>query len=135
MPTPLPPPPYQPTSCVAAPYNTIQNPNYATNAQSNINFPLNTGSNHSQVVSNIANTVLFNNINDTNKAIKATGSTTQSYMMFKSDQDRLKYIQAQSVAQTRVMAMNGGAAVGYPAAAATPTVGQICNNVFSIINS
>ncbi len=134
MPTPLPPPPFQPLGCVAAPYNSIQNPNYATNAQSNINFPLNTGSNHSQVVSNIANTVLFNNINDTNKAIKASGST-QPYMMFKSDQDRLKYIQAQSVAQTRVMAMTGGAAVGRPAAASAPTTSQVCNNVFSIINS
>ncbi len=134
MPTPLPPPPYQPTSCPAAPVNTIQNPNYATNAQSNVNFVLNQGSNHSQIVNNMANTVLYNNINTVNSAIKASGSG-QPYMTFKSEQDRIRYIQAQSAARSRAIAMNQGAAVGNPAAAATPTASQICTNVFSIINS
>lgn len=134
MPTPLPPPPYQQVSCPAAPVNTIQNPNYATNAQSNVNFVLNQGSNHSQIVNNMSNTVLYNNVNTVNSAIKTSGST-QPYMMFKSDQDRIRYLQAQSASSSRAIAMNNGAAIGQPAAFPAPTSSQLSINLFNnIIN-
>jgi hypothetical protein len=126
-------PPFQPQICPAAPYNSLINPNFATYAQLSPNFPLNTGSNHSQVVSNTGNNTYFNHINAQNAAIKASGST-QPYVMFKTQQERMMYIQGQMAAQTRKMAMVTGAQVGNPAANPVPTANQVCDNVFSIIN-
>lgn len=131
------PPPPESSSriCPQAPYNSIVNPNYATNAQRDPNFPLNEGSDMSQITySNAANSY-FENINAKNKAIKATGSTTQPYVMFKTDRERLMYITGQMNAQSRIQAINAGTAIGKPPAYSTPTNSQLCNNVFSIINS
>jgi hypothetical protein len=128
------PPPYQPTLCPAPPYNAPQNPNFATNAQRNPNFPLQTGSNFSQIIQGRASNAIFTNVNNQNQAIKATGTTTQPYQMFKSNQERIAYIQAQVQAQSRAMAMNYGTATGNPPAYAAPTSCQVCNSLFSIIN-
>ena len=128
-----PPPPYQPQICPAPPYNSIQNPNFATYAQTNPNFPLNSGSNHSQVVSNNTNNSYFNYINVQNAQIKNSGST-QPYVLFKTERERMMYLQGQTTAQTRQKAMVGGSEVLHPAQFASPTACQVCNNVFSIIN-
>jgi hypothetical protein len=78
-------------------------------------------------------TTYFNHINAQNAAIKASGST-QPYVMFKTQQERMMYIQGQMAAQTRKMAMVAGSQVGNPAANQVPTANQVCDNVFSIIN-
>ncbi len=127
-------PPYQPTSCPAPPYNAPQNSNYATNAQRDPNFPLNSGSNFSQTIRGRMNNTIFQNINTTNQAIKDTGSTTLPYMMFKSNQDRIAYLQAQIQAGSRIQAMNYGTLIGNPPEFSTPSTCQLCNSLFSIIN-
>ena len=127
-------PPYQPTNCPTSPYNAPQNPNYATNAQRNPNFPLNTGSDFSQIIRGQMSNTIFENINSSNQAIKATGTTTAPYVMFKSNQERIAYLQAQVQAQSRVQAMNYGTATARPPAFDAPTVCQVCNSLFSIIN-
>lgn len=131
------PPPPESSSriCPQAPYNSIVNPNYATNAQRDPNFPLNEGSNQSQIAYNNAANSYFEYINSTNTAIKATGTKTQPYVMFKTDRERLMYINGQNNAQSRVQAINAGTTIGRPPAYPTPTTSQLCNNVFSIINS
>ncbi len=128
------PPPYQPTTCPAAPYNAPQNPNYATYAQRNPNFPLNSGSNFSQIINGQMSNTIFENINSSNQAIKATGTTTAPYVMFKSNQERIAYLQAQVQAQSRVQAMIYGTAISNPPTFDAPTTCQVCNSVFSIIN-
>ncbi len=127
-------PPYQPTGCPAPPYNSPQNPNYATNAQRNPVFPLNSGSNFSQIIRGRTNNTIFENINQANQAIKASGSTTQPYVMFKSNQERIAYLQAQIQAGSRVQAMNYGTVTGNPPQFSTPTCCQVCNSLFAIIN-
>jgi hypothetical protein len=124
-----PPPPYQPQLCPAPPYNAPSNPNFSTYAQRNPNFPLNTGSNYSQVVSNNANNTIYEHINQKNAAIKAANST-QPYVMFKSQQERIAYTQAQIAAQSRQQAMRF-----MPPAFPTPTQCQVCNGLFNIINN
>jgi hypothetical protein len=131
-------PPYQPTTCPAPPYNAPQNTNYATNAQRNPSFPLNTGSDFNQIIRGQMNNTIFQNINQKNQAIKDANTATgavQPYLMFKSNQERIAYLQAQVQAQSRVQAMNYGTATGNPPAFQTPTTCQICNSVFSIINN
>jgi hypothetical protein len=123
------PPPYQTDLCPAPPYNAPQNPNFPTYAQRNPNFPLNSGSNHSQIVSNNANNSYYNHINQQNAAIKASGSN-QPYVMFKTQQERIMYTQAQMVAQSRQQAMKYGTPEF-----ATPTECQVCTNLFNIINN
>ena len=125
---------FQPLNCPAPPYNAPQNPNFATYAQRNPNFPLNTGSNFSQIIQGAANNTIFTNINNTNQAIKDTGTLTQPYQMFKSNQERIAYLQAQVQAQSRAMAMNYGTATGNPPSFSSPTSCQVCNSLFSIIN-
>lgn len=129
-----PPPPYLPLDCPAPPYNAPQNPNFATNAQRYPSFPFNTGSNFSQLISSQASNAIFTNVNNANQAIKATGTKTQPYVMFKSNQERILYMQAQIQAQSRQMAMTYGTETGNLPAFATPTRCQVCNNLFSIIN-
>ncbi len=133
-PGPFRPPPYQPTTCPTAPYNAPQNPNYATYAQRNPNFPLNTGSNFSQIIGGQMSNTIFENINAANQAIKATGSKTTPYVMFKSNQERIAYLQAQVQAQSRVQAMNYGTMTCRPPKYDSPTCCQVCNSLFSIIN-
>jgi hypothetical protein len=128
-----PPPPYQSQICPAPPYNSIQNPNFATYAQTNPNFPLNSGSNHSQIVSSNTNNSYFNYINTKNAQIKNSGST-QPFVLFKTDRERIMYLQAQMTAQTRQKAMVAGTEVLNPPQFPAPTPCQVCNNVFSIIN-
>ena len=125
---------FQPLNCPAPPYNSAQNPNFATYAQRNPNFPLNKGSNFSQIIQGAANNTIFTNVNNANQAIKNTGTLTQPYQMFKSNQERIAYLQAQVQAQSRAMAMNYGTATGNPPQFPSPTSCQVCNSLFSIIN-
>ncbi len=114
------------------PYNNSDNANFTTFAQRSPNFPYNTGSNHSQIVSNNSSNTVYNHINAVNTQIKNSGGGVP-YIMFKSDQERIKYLQGQMAAQTRALALTNPSlpSPAFP----TPTASDLCTNVFSIINS
>lgn len=129
------PPPFQPLDTPAPPYNSPANHNYAVNGQILPNFPLNAGSNHSQVVRNTQVNSYFQYINSENQYIKNISSASNQpipYKMFKSEQDRIKYLQGQRNASQRAEAV----AFGVPSSPfPTPTAEQLCTNVNQIINA
>jgi len=131
-----PPPPFNPQVCPAPPYNannfTSANSvvlstlvSYANNAP---NFPWNTGTDAQQIFRSKQNTVYFNTLNQQTQAIKTqNGSTgTIPYPVFKSDTERLMYIQGMSLtaARNRVTGNNPSAPMGVP-----------CSTIYEIINS
>lgn len=124
-----PPPPYDMNSPPAPPYNSQQNPNYATFAQRYPTFPLDTSSNQAQVTNLLASNTIFNSINSINSTIKSSGSTTMPYVLFKSERERIQYLQGQATAQRKALAMT----TGVPAFS-TPTAESYTQTVFGIIN-
>ena len=122
--------PYSANLCPAPPYNAVQNVNFATNAQRAPNFPYNSGSNHSQLTGNTAANTIFTNINSENQAIVDSGLNVP-YKLFRSEQERIAYLQGQMAAQTRAIAVSRAP---IPPVFSTPTACQLCTNVFAIIN-
>jgi hypothetical protein len=126
--------PYSPVYCPAPPYNATQNVNFATNAQRAPNFPYNRGSNQSQIVGQAHATTIYNYINKANQELVSSGST-QPYKLFKTEQERIAYLQGQMAAQTRAIALTTPPPIVAPPAFPTPTAQQLCTNVFAIINN
>jgi hypothetical protein len=125
----FPPPPYDMQDPAAPPYNSQQNPNYATFAQRYPVFPLDSSSNQSQVASLLASNTLFNSINAINSTIKSSGSTTMPYVLFKTERERIQYLQGQATSQRKALAMSTGTP-----AFSTPTASSFTTTVFGIIN-
>jgi hypothetical protein len=133
------PPPYGQTVCPAPPYNatnfTAANSvefstlvNYAKNSP---NYPWATGSNAQQIYRSTQNITYFNNINQQTQAIRtqnnALGSGFQiPYPRFKTDAERLMYIQGQSLtaARNQITGQNPSAPAGVP-----------CSTIYGIIYS
>jgi hypothetical protein len=91
-------------------------------------YPLNTGSNASQIYNSKANISYFNSLNQQTLGVKtANGSTGQQpYPVFRSDKERLMYIQGMSLtsARNKITGNNPSAPMGVP-----------CSTIYQIINS
>lgn len=138
-----PPPPIQSQVCPAPPYNatnftrgnstilsTLQS--YANNSP---NYPWDTGSDAQQIYRSRQNIVYFNTLNQQTQAVRTAngnpqnlyGTTTGNipYPRFKSDAERLMYIQGQSLTSARnlISRRNPSAPMGVP-----------CLSIYNIIN-
>ena len=129
-----PPPPYSETTCIGPPYNatnfTSANPtvlstlvSYANNSP---NYPWATGTDAQQIYRSRQNVVYFNSLNQQTLAVKAAGTNYQPYPVFKSDKERLMYIQGMSLtsARNQITGTNPSAPMGVP-----------CSTIYQIINS
>jgi hypothetical protein len=139
-----PPPPIQSQICPAPPYNatnfnqgnstilsTLQT--YANNSP---NYPWNTGTDAQQIYRSRQNIVYFNTLNQQTAAVRtangnagyAAGVTTGNipYPRFKSDAERLMYIQGQALTSARnlISRQNPSAPMGVP-----------CSTIYGIINN
>ena len=88
------------------PYNSSQNPNYSTFANQP-QFPLNTGSNAQQILQQNGAINYFNGLNQQVTAVVSTnvaGTTNMAYPMFKSQGERLLYLQGQTAAAAKARA-------------------------------
>jgi hypothetical protein len=131
-----PPPPYWDTTCIGPPYNatnftsanstvlsTLQS--YANNSP---NYPWDTGTNAQQIYRSRQNITYFTGLNQQTLGVKAANGSTgkQPYPVFKSDTERLMYIQGMSLtsARNRITGNNPSAPTGVP-----------CSTIYQIINS
>lgn len=129
-------PPYGQRECPAPPYNatnftaansveftTLQN--YAKNSP---NYPWATGTNAQQIYRSKQNVSYFNGINQQTHAIRTANGLlgTQPYPQFKTQTERLMYIQGQSLtaARNQITGQNPSAPAGVP-----------CSTIYGIINS
>lgn len=134
MSTPL--PPYSETVCIGPPYNatnfTSANPTVLSTLQSyannSPNYPWDTGTDAQQIYRSRQNITYFTGLNQQTLGVKtANGSTgKQPYPVFKSDMERLMYIQGMSLtsARNRITGTNPSAPMGVP-----------CSTIYQIINS
>jgi hypothetical protein len=134
-----PPPPFEDQICPAPPYNAtnftpesgpIYNTlvSYAKNAP---NYPWASGTDAQQIYRSMQNVTYFNNLNLQTQAIKTQNNTLGSafnipYPKFKSEAERIMYIQGQSLTASRnqITGQNPSAPAGVP-----------CSTIYSIINS
>jgi hypothetical protein len=139
-----PPPPYSDTTCTAPPYNATNfNANnnvilstLITYANNSPNYPWNTGSNAQQIYRSHKNITVFNSLNQQVQAQRtangslgyAPGTTVGNlpYPRFKTDAERLMYIQGMSLtaARNKFTGNNPSAPMGVP-----------CSTIYQIINS
>ena len=131
-----PPPPYSETTCIGPPYNatnfTSANPTVLSTLQSyannSPNYPWDTGTDAQQIYRSRQNITYFTGLNQQTLGVKtANGSTgNQPYPVFKSDMERLMYIQGMSLtsARNRITGTNPSAPMGVP-----------CSTIYQIINS
>ena len=131
-----PPPPYSETTCIGPPYNatnfTTANPtvlstlvSYANNSP---NYPWATGVDAQEIYRSRQNVVYFNSLNQQTLGVKAANGLTgqQPYPVFRSDKERLMYIQGMSLtsARNQITGRNPSAPMGVP-----------CSTIYQIINS
>ena len=139
---PLPPPPYGEQICVEPPYNatnftsansavlsTLQS--YAKNSP---NYPWDTGTDAQQIYRSQQNTSYFNTLNQKTDVIKTANNVrianglpgNMPYPPFKSQAERLMYIQGLSLtsARNKITGENPSAPAGVP-----------CTTIYEIINS
>lgn len=127
------PPPFQTQVCPAPPYNatnfTPANPvefntlvSYANNSP---NYPWATGSNAQQIYRSKQDISYFNGLNQQTIGVKNSG-TTQPYPVFKTDRERMMYIQGRvfTSARNQITGNNPSAPAGVP-----------CSTIYQIINS
>ncbi len=131
-----PPPPFSDASCVGPPYNATNfnsaNPTilstlqfYASNSP---NYPWATGTDAQQIYTSRQNITYFNALNQQTLAVKAANGINglQPYPVFKSDRERLMYIQGMALtsARNQITGRNPSAPAGVP-----------CSTIYQIINS
>ena len=127
------PPPYSETTYIGPPYNatnfTSANPiilstlqSYASNSP---NYPWATGTDAQQIYMSKQNITYFNSLNQQTSSIKAANGQ-QPYPVFKTDRERLMYIQGMSLtsARNQITGKNPSAPMGVP-----------CSTIYQIINS
>jgi hypothetical protein len=130
-------PPYQELTPVAPPYNatnfTSENgPVYSTlqsYAHNSPNYPLPQDSNQDMIQRNRANIAYFVNMNNQTQFIKNLNTTTPAkvaYPQFKSDRERMMYIQgmAMTAARNAFTGQNPSSPAGVP-----------CSSIYGIINA
>jgi hypothetical protein len=130
-------PPYQEQVPVAPPYNATNfnsenGPVYETllsYARNSPNYPLPQDSNQDMIQRNRANMAVLVNMNQKTELIKTLNTTTPSkvqYPQFKSDQERMMYIQGlyMTAARNKFTGQNPSAPAGVP-----------CSTIYGIINA
>jgi hypothetical protein len=132
-------PPYNPQICPAPPYNannftpanSVAYSTIVSYANNSPNFPWATGSNAQQIYRSKQNISYFNSLNQQTQAIKTQNNSIGSafqipYPRFKTDAERLMYIQGQSLtaARNNVTGQNTSAPMGVPGS----TIYQIINS-------
>jgi len=134
MSNPLPPygqrecpaPPYNATNFTAA--NSIEFTTLQSYAKNSPNYPLDKGSNAQQIYRSKQNVSYFNGINQQTQAIRTANGLTgnQPYPQFKTQGERLMYIQGQSLtaARNQITGENPSGPAGVP-----------CSTIYEIINS
>jgi hypothetical protein len=120
-------------SCVGPPYNatnftTANNVEFQqliNYAKTQPQYPWATGSNAQQIYRSQQNISYFNGINQKTQAIRATG-TNQPYPQFKTQTERLMYIQGMTLtaARNQITGQNPSGPAGVP-----------CSTIYQIINS
>jgi hypothetical protein len=139
---PLPQPPYHNRECPGPPYNATNfnsdNPiifnklvSYAKNSP---NYPWDTGVNPQEIYRSQQNTIFFNTLNektadvknDNNKLIANGKLGNMPYPSFKSQAERLMYIQGLTLnaARNKITGQNPSGPMGVP-----------CSTIYNIINS
>jgi len=91
--------PEERNSCPVAPYNSPFNPNFSTFANQP-QFPLDQGSNAKQVQQNTAAFSYFNGLNQ-QVSDMVTVNSKAPYPTFKSQGERLLYLQGQTIAAAK----------------------------------
>ena len=135
-PAPTPPPPYFDASCIGPPYNAT-NFNSANStilstlqfyASNSPNYPWATGTDAQQIYTSRQNITYFHTLNQQTQAVKAANGINGSYPypVFKSDRERLMYIQGMALtsARNQITGRNPSAPAGVP-----------CSTIYQIINS
>lgn len=130
-------PPYQELTPVAPPYNatnftSANGPVYSTlqsYAHNSPNYPLPQDANQDMIHRNTANIAYFVNINNQTQYIKNLNTTTSSrapYPQFRSEAEKIMYIQGMAITATRnkFTGDNPSAPAGVP-----------CSTIYGIINS
>ena len=124
--------------CPLPPYNTL---NFNSNsplifstlqsfAQTSPNYPLPVGSNARLIAENQANVAYFNGINQQTRDIRSTvvgAGVNLPYPQFKSEGERLKYIQGKTTTAARSVLVPNENPVG--------TAGVPLSTIYQIINS
>ncbi len=131
-----PQPPFQSQVCPAPPYNatnftSANSVEFATlqgYARNQPQDPWAPGSNAQQIYRSDQNITYFNNLNLQTQGVKtANGSTgTRPYPVFKTDRERMMYIQGMSLTASRnqITGVNPSGPAGVP-----------CSTIYQIINS
>lgn len=131
------PPPYGQRECPAPPYNatnftpanSVEFSTIVSYAKTQPQYPWNTGSNAQQIYRSKQNITYFNTINQQTQGIKTTNILTNNtipYPQFKTQAERLMYIQGQSLtaARNQITGQNPSGPAGVP-----------CSTIYSIIYS
>lgn len=128
--------PEDPQICPAPPYNatnftstnTVVYSTLIYNAMTQPQYPLPTGSNAQQIYRNTQNISFFTALNQQTQAIKTQNGTsgTIPYPQFRSEAQRLMYIQGQAMtaARNNFTGQNPSGPAGVP-----------CSTIYSIISS
>lgn len=129
-------PPFQTQVCPAPPYNannftpanSVEFNTLKSYANNSPQFPWATGSNAQQIYRTTQDVSYFNSVNQKTIAVKdiTTSNSLPPYPVFKTDRERLMYIQGQAytAARNRVTGNNPSAPMGVP-----------CSTIYQIINS
>lgn len=130
------PPPYGQRKCPAPPYNatnfTAENSTEFNKivgfAKNSPNFPWNSGTDAQQIYRSRESIVYFNSLNQTTQSIKNTNvasTTQQPYPQFKSDRERMMYIQGRALTSARniITGENPSVPAGVP-----------CTSIYNIIS-
>jgi hypothetical protein len=130
------PPPFNPQICPAPPYNatnftsknSLELSTLVSYANNSPNYPWATGSNAQQIYRSNQYVSYFTNINQKTQAIRTANGFggTQPYPQFKTQTERLMYIQGQALtaARNQITGQNPSAPAGVP-----------CSTIYGIINS
>lgn len=131
-----PPPPFQTNICPAPPYNatnftaanSVEYSTLVNYAKTQPQYPWNTGSNAQQIYRSKQNITYFNTLNQQTQAIKSINGSigTIPYPQFKTQAERLMYIQGQALtaARNQMTGQNPSGPAGVP-----------CSTIYGIINS
>ena len=131
------PPPFNSQICPAPPYNatnftssnTVVLDTLQNYARTTPNYPWATGSNAQQIYRSNQNVTYFNNLNLQTQGVKAnnlTNNTNVPYPRFKTEAERLMYIQGMSLTASRntITGQNPSGPAGVPLS----TIYQIINS-------
>ena len=129
-----PPPPFQSQICPAPPYNAtnftpanaVEYSTLVSYAKNSPNYPWATGSNAQQIYRSNQNVSYFNFLNQQTIAQKNSPTPNVPYPRFKTEAERLMYIQGMSLtaARNQMTGQNPSAPMGVP-----------CSTIYQIINS